>query len=86
MSKKITPELRQFVRTISGKLASLACIRNLAWSGFDRRLLKDGCLIESTCVRCGLKIIGSFSEGLPQHEADHLATCRIPRTPPAKAA
>ena len=83
MSKTITPELRQFVRAISGKLASLVY---LASSGFDRRLLRDGCLIESTCARCGLKIIGSFSEGLPQHEADHIATCRILRTPPARAA
>jgi hypothetical protein len=42
--------------------------------GYIRRLVVEGprTLIVSTCIRCGVKIVGSVSEGLPKLEADHL--------------
>jgi hypothetical protein len=44
---------------------------------FDRRLIQigDRMLIESTCMRCGAKVIGTITETLLQDEADHVSKC-----------
>ncbi len=50
-------------------------------SGFRRRLVIVGqrTLIESVCIACGTKIVGSAAETLPQDEADHLLKCAASR-------
>jgi hypothetical protein len=44
---------------------------------FDRRLIYvDGrSCIESVCVLCGARIVGSITETLLQDEAEHVARC-----------
>jgi hypothetical protein len=44
-------------------------------TGYWRRLLEGGQLIESKCVTCGVVITGSAREGLSEREAEHLADC-----------
>ena len=45
---------------------------------FDRRLVARGDrkLIESTCRRCGVIIVGSISDSLTEDEENHVKDCR----------
>lgn len=44
---------------------------------FNRCVIQIGrMLIESTCIRCGAKIVGSIADTLQEDEAEHIAECR----------
>jgi hypothetical protein len=42
---------------------------------FDRTLIDFNLHIRSVCRHCGEVIVGSATEGLEGHEANHLDTC-----------
>ena len=44
---------------------------------FERRVIETDRLarIESTCLNCGAKIVGSIAFSLQRDEADHMAEC-----------
>jgi hypothetical protein len=51
--------------------------------GYERVALRDGALIQSTCVYCGTRIVGSIPHSLEAIEAAHLRWCKEHQRPMA---
>ncbi len=47
-------------------------------SNYSRRLLDGGKEIESVCIYCGFRIVGSVSKSLIEDECNHRIVCSKP--------
>jgi hypothetical protein len=53
----------------------------LVADNFDRHLVRDGQLLECTCVRCGFRMIGGVDHSLEAIEMIHMIRCTMKKLP-----